>query len=140
MFGGAPQTLPIPTAFMPQQPNADNPMIHQHLQQLQQIILAKDQELLLHRQRTAALETDLAKASKVVVPNSSPASHDNNSAALRDQISKEQALNQVLNGKLLETEKALRDEQAKRKILEDKLFQMVAQKQAHAAAESAPNE
>jgi hypothetical protein len=47
----------------------------------------------------------------------------------------------VLNGKLLETEKALRDEQAKRKILEDKLFQMVAQKQAQAAAaESAPNE
>jgi hypothetical protein len=46
----------------------------------------------------------------------------------------------VLNGKLLETEKALRDEQAKRKILEDKLFQMVAQKQSQAAAESAPNE
>ena len=50
-------------------------------------------------------------------------------------------MNQVLNGKLLETEKALRDEQAKRKILEDKLFQMVAQKQTQAAAaESAPNE
>lgn len=46
----------------------------------------------------------------------------------------------MLNGKLLETEKALRDEQAKRKILEDKLFQMVAQKQSQAAAESAPNE
>ena len=46
----------------------------------------------------------------------------------------------MLNGKLVETEKALRDEQAKRKILEDKLFQMVAQKQSQAAAESAPNE
>jgi hypothetical protein len=73
---------------------------------------------LLHRQRTAALEADLAKASKVAVNQAgSP-----DTSALRDQIVKEQALNQVLNGKLLETEKALRDEQAKRKILEDKLF------------------
>ncbi len=46
----------------------------------------------------------------------------------------------MLNGKLLETEKALRDEQAKRKILEDKLFQMVSQKQAQTAAESAPSD
>ncbi len=46
----------------------------------------------------------------------------------------------MLNGKLLETEKALRDEQAKRKILEDKLFQMVSQKQAQKAAESAPSD
>lgn len=49
-------------------------------------------------------------------------------------------MNQVLNGKLLETEKALRDEQAKRKILEDKLFQLVSKKQAQAAAESAPSD
>ena len=46
----------------------------------------------------------------------------------------------MLNGKLLETEKHLRDEQAKRKIVEDKLFELVSQKQAHAAAESAPND
>lgn len=55
-------------------------------------------------------------------------------------MAKEQALNQVLNGKLMETEKNLRDEQAKRKILEDKLFQLVSQKQAQAAAESAPTD
>lgn len=55
-------------------------------------------------------------------------------------MSKEQALNQVLNGKLLETEKALRDEQTKRKIVEDKLFQLVSQRQAQTAAQSAPTE
>jgi hypothetical protein len=46
----------------------------------------------------------------------------------------------VINGKLLETEKSLRDEQAKRKILEDKLFQLVSQKQAQTAAQSAPTD
>lgn len=55
-------------------------------------------------------------------------------------MSKEQALNQVLNGKLLETEKALRDEQTKRKIVEDKLFQLVSQRQAQTAAQSAPTD
>jgi hypothetical protein len=44
IFGapGAHSNLPVPPTFVPIQPNADNPMIHQHLQHLQQIILAKD--------------------------------------------------------------------------------------------------
>jgi len=39
-----------------------------------------------------------------------------------------------LNEQLLETEKALRDEQAKRKIAEDKIFNMVYQRQQAQAA------
>jgi hypothetical protein len=39
-----------------------------------------------------------------------------------------------LNEQLLETEKALRDEQGKRKIAEDKLFQAIYQRQQVSAA------
>jgi hypothetical protein len=40
-------------------------------------------------------------------------------------LQKEKALTSILNEQLLETEKALRDEVAKRKIAEDKLFNAI---------------
>ena len=47
---------------------------------------------------------------------------------------KEKALTQILNENLLDTEKALRDEQNKRKIAEDKLFNAIYQRQQAQAA------
>jgi hypothetical protein len=47
---------------------------------------------------------------------------------------KEKALTQILNENLLDTEKALRDEQNKRKIAEDKLFNAIYQRQQSQAA------
>ena len=53
---------------------------------------------------------------------------------------KEKALTSILNEQLLETERALRDEQAKRKIAEDKLFNAIYQRQqAQAAAPHTSN-
>jgi len=43
-------------------------------------------------------------------------------------------LTSILNEQLLDTEKALRDEQAKRKIAEDKLFNAIYQRQQAQAA------
>jgi hypothetical protein len=48
---------------------------------------------------------------------------------LKQELLKEKALSKNLNEQLLETEKALRDEQNKRKLAEDKLIAVISQRQ-----------
>lgn len=48
---------------------------------------------------------------------------------IQKELLKEKALTSILNEQLLETERTLRDEQAKRKIAEDKLFNAIYQRQ-----------
>ena len=115
-------------------------MIHQHLQQLQQIIFAKDQELIANKQRMVAQDTEIGKltlqnqalAQKAASQESS--SGHSNLSQIQRELQKEKALTSILNEQLLETEKALRDEVAKRKIAEDKLFNAIYQRQQAQAA------
>jgi len=111
-------------------------LIHQHLQQMQQIILAKDQELHHYRQRISVLEGEVtlhAKHNQALQGQVSarPVESSNETKDLKDQITqnheqllKEKEYTKVLNSQLLDTEKNLRDELTKRKLAEDRLFQV----------------
>jgi hypothetical protein len=55
---------------------------------------------------------------------------------LKHDLLKEKALSKNLNEQLLETEKALRDEQTKRKLAEDKLIAVISQRQQAQASVS----
>lgn len=88
----------------------------------------------MQKQRIAVLEQE--------VVNSSPPANEgdirNQLASLSEQLHKERSLNNLINSQLLDTEKSLRDEQAKRKLVEDKLFSVSQQK--HKAAQAADSE
>ena len=55
---------------------------------------------------------------------------------MKHDLLKEKALSKNLNEQLLETEKALRDEQTKRKLAEDKLIAVISQRQQAQASVS----
>ena len=60
--------MPPPPGLSASSGNQQHPsldvLIHQHLQQLQQIIFAKDQELIANKQRLVGQDAEIAKLAK----------------------------------------------------------------------------
>lgn len=91
-----------------------------HVQNLQSLILEKDQQLSDLKERIDQLE----------------ATQGASTGALSELLAKERDHVQVVASELQDAQRALRDEQAKRKIAEDKLAAVIAQRQQAAATEA----
>ncbi|CDW79057.1 ankyrin repeat domain-containing [Stylonychia lemnae] len=115
-----------------------NELIHQHLQQLQVIILQKDNDIHLLNSKMVLLEQQLQ--AKALEQNSEDKELKNQVNHLNDLLMKERAMTHMLNNQLLDAQRTLSDEQSRRKETDDKYNTLLNETQGRQSTTSSEHD